>query len=458
MDTRQKIILLHKDPFHRNRLRQLISAAGHIPFCFESVTICLDNFGTLQPDLIMIGPFSLYEASRFVNFIKFVDCRLPIVMIGADRTVQDFCISNGFDDIWFENDNATNRDINEKLLKRTRPGEGDVHRESKVIVGNSPEMVKLRKRLFQISKSEETVLIQGETGTGKDLAAQVIHQCSHRKESPLSKINFKAFTDAPPAMGLGSGKQPLNTDGELNVIGELLADRKEGTLFLDGIEHLPLPLQGKLENILEKSMNVYVGNGQRCQNKRRIVVGTCMDLEALVDNGFFNKDLYCRISVFNIKIPPLRKHPEDISLMIDYVSDMYCHKLSNGICEVPANIKESLKRYNWPGNFTELEQVVRKMIDTGFNEKAMFGNDQGRIFGLGLLSPKDAKRFGSGKSGKELKKIPMKGVCRQIVAETEARLIREALQYTNWNRKKAAHLLDISYRSLLNKIKAYGLS
>ncbi len=453
MNKSKKIIILHDDPLKRSRLKQLATEGGYTAFCFEKIAICLDNLNSLSPDLIFIGSFPLTLTARFVNFVKTVDPGLPLILMGADDLVRDFIASNKFAEITFVkkelNKQAFIRKMNELPISPRLAEQVN----SSLMVGNSPEIMRLRKLCSEISRSKEAILIQGESGTGKDLVAKTLHRWSCRQGLPLIKLNVRALSAHHYIESDPSGKKIETTDAELDAIDKILNDKFRGTLFLDGIEYLSPPFQARLASFI-------IADSKRDarESRRGIIASAGIDLETIMQNSHFSKDLLFRLSVFKIEIPPLRKHPKDIPLLIDYLADMYCLKLSNGICEISEDAKRLFQEYSWPGNIKELENAVKKFIDSGFDIKTI--EHLARQSGIDNPNPTAVFETGIADLNRSLNDnnaISMKGICKQIVTKTERKLIKEALRHHNWNRKKAARMLDISYRSLLNKIKEYRL-
>ena len=194
-----------------------------------------------------------------------------------------------------------------------------------------------------------------------------------------------------------------------------------------------------------------------------IIVSSSGLLAQLVSRGKFRKDLYYRMSVVSIEIPPLRERVVDIPLLADFFADKFCMEYRSGHFELPKKIKDSFCRYPWPGNVRELKSIVQRTV--------LYGDKDGVIQGLASQWAKNPNPVSSDREiydlaglsnlKKYLKnrdKLPLKSVCNKFLLRTEKTVIKKALEKTNWNRKKAAELLDISYKSLLNKIKEYRLA
>jgi transcriptional regulator with PAS, ATPase and Fis domain len=238
-----------------------------------------------------------------------------------------------------------------------------------------------------------------------------------------------------------------------------------GTIFLDKIGEMPASLQANLLQVLEGEDISKLDFKTKETIDVRIIAATNKDLGLLVETQEFRKDLYYRLNVINITIPPLRNRIEDILLLSVFFNDKFCGELGKSHYELSKKTKNIFSRYHWPGNVRELKKVVKDYVlmdnEHGIIDKLCPNNLRYRsmdlidysedIYSLAELS--DVKKY-----LKDLSKVSLKDICREFVTRTEKKLMRKALEKTNWNRKKAAILLGISYKSLLNKIKAYGLT
>jgi two-component system response regulator AtoC len=232
---------------------------------------------------------------------------------------------------------------------------------------------------------------------------------------------------------------------------------------LDRIESLPADLQLCLLQRVEEDADGGLGTAAAKPHDVRIIAAADTELEGLVDRGVFRKDLYYRLNVLSVTIPPLRNRREDIPLLADFFADKFCLKLGRGCLEISSKVQAMLCGYHWPGNVAELENIVRDMVVSGDESKIV--NKLGGYY-------KKNKHWGMtgffedsihpvipdlGKHKNDSSKLSMKEICRISKTRTEGELMKKALEFTNWNRKKTAKMLKISYKSLLNKIKAYSL-
>ena len=323
------------------------------------------------------------------------------------------------------------------------------------IVGNNSEIVKIKEMIPELSRSSETVLLKGEKGTGKELVAKVIQHKSGRRENPFVKVTCSALTNEMSENELlGRNAQAIKDLNQRKKGIFSVADT--GTLFFDEIGQLPPAYQAELLLLLEE--NGISKTVVKAEEKIyvRVIASTSADLDSLVKKGTFLKKLYNRLNVISIIIPPLRYRLEDIPFLSDFFTDKYCAELGKNHYKLSQKTKSTFFGYHWPGNVMELENLIKGAVALG-NENNLINqlNGQNRIdeytHNLAELTDINKHIDGSGD-------LPLKDICRKINAKAERKLMKQALERTNWNRKKAAIMLNISYKSLLNKIKAYNLT
>jgi DNA-binding NtrC family response regulator len=322
-------------------------------------------------------------------------------------------------------------------------------------------MLKIKQRIEELNRLNEPVLIQGEPGTGKELIARAIHYQSERRTCPFVKINLAELnSDLLDEILFGAGPGGF-ADSNQRFQG-LYNPADGGTLLLDEIATLPLSLQSRLLAVFENGFFIS-DNAAKTTADLKIVVSSSSCLGQLVDRGKFREDLYFRMNAISIEIPPLRCRISDIPLLTDFFADKFCMEHGAGHVELPKKLKDSFCRYPWPGNVRELKTIVRRTI--------MYGNGDSVVQNLAAqwAKPSDAVNFDLdiyaliGLSNlknylKNQSNLTLKNVRRVYLRRAEKKIIKKALERAKWNRKKAAELLEISYKSLLNKIKEYGMA
>jgi transcriptional regulator with PAS, ATPase and Fis domain len=308
------------------------------------------------------------------------------------------------------------------------------------IIGSTPSVRQILDMVRKIGPTDSTVLITGETGVGKELIARAVHMSSRRKANPFVKVNCAAIPETLIESELFGYEKGAFTGAVINKPGRFeIADR--GTLFLDEIGEIPPHLQVKLLTVLQDKAFERVGGVKTIKVDMRIVAATNMDLKGAVESGQFRSDLFYRLNVVPIHIPPLRERRDDISSQVEYFLNRFCTKYGKGTLRISPEIMPALISYNWPGNIRELENVMERMVLMSEGEEIGYEQLPAEIQGIEPATDTHT----------------LKGTVDSIYRSTERQLIEDALKKTDQNRTKAAKLLGISRRTLQNKIKEYDL-
>jgi two-component system response regulator AtoC len=307
------------------------------------------------------------------------------------------------------------------------------------IVAQSEAMRKIFDLIKKVAQHKSSVLITGESGTGKELVARAIHYNSERKDKPLISVNCGAIPENLLESELFGHVKGAFTDAIKSKRG-LFEMAHQGTMFLDEIGELPQNLQVKLLRVLQDGEIRRVGDTQASHVDVGIIAATAKDLASEVKNNRFREDLYYRLNVLPIHIPPLRERKADIPPLVEYFVDVYNKKLGLQIKRVSKDAMERFLQYPWPGNVRELENII---------ERAMILAEGDTIAIEGLLM------YLQGDEGPD--SIPSGLSIKKGAREMEIRLIKEALKQTRGNRLRAARILEISHKALLYKLKDYGL-
>jgi len=298
------------------------------------------------------------------------------------------------------------------------------------IVGNSEGMIKVLKDVESVAQSNSSVIITGESGTGKELIARAIHSNSPRKYFPMVSVHCGALSESLLESELFGHEKGAFTGAMFNRKGRFeMADG--GTIFLDEIATISGKMQIELLRVLETKSFVRVGGNKEIKSDFRVISATNRDLKMLVDNGRFREDLYYRLNVVNIKIPPLRERPEDIPLLVEHFIKKYCTSMSRDMISIDDSALKRLEEYDFPGNVRELENIIERAIVIGNGRE---------------ITPKDLPL------GKD-----MVNTSYESLEDLEKKYILEILNKYDWNISRSARALKVDRVTLYNKIRKFGL-
>lgn len=314
--------------------------------------------------------------------------------------------------------------------------------EAPDIIGKSKAIREVARQIQKVAPAKTTVLITGESGTGKELFARAIHYLSPRKGFPFVPINCAAIPSGLLESELFGYEKGAFTGAESRKLGKFeLADR--GTVFLDEIGDLDISLQGKLLRVIQDGEVEHVGATKSVKTDVRIIAATNKDLELAVSERRFRDDLYYRLSVFPIIIPPLRERAEDIPLMVDFFLAKFGPEMNARNLQISPTALDMLMQYPWKGNVRELENTI---------ERAIILRDGNTILtehiSLRPLSFGPSAGYASGS---------LEETSKKAIRQSETERIRIALKACGGNKTKTAESLKVSYKTLLTKIKEYGL-
>ena len=329
--------------------------------------------------------------------------------------------------------------------------------DARFFVAASPTMRKLRAQAELLAQVNAPVLIAGENGSGKELAARLIHKLSVRSGFRFLKINCATLPGDVLAIELfGMGNE--NENGRSQPSKLELCQR--GTLFLDEITEMPMSLQTRLLHALQNGYFVRPGAGQRVAMGVRILAATQVNTEQAIAEGKLREDLYYSLSAFTVHVPALRQRKEEIPLLLRHFMNQLARRYSLPPRTFSAAALEACRRHSWPGNFRELEKFVKRYLVMGDGEPELAALDQGgREFWNSYLPAGTEKSAWNIESAETQPGISgLKSLVQSVKGEAERSAISTALEQARWNRKAAARLLKVSYRTLLYKIEQYHMS
>lgn len=447
------IIVFSESLAERDFFRSRISELGLKAVCFENEAICFDNVKPISPKIVIVQTDSDQVAWRFIFALYAMDIPRPVVFVSDILENSGFLNSGVQLPIHFI---ARHRRV-EQLMAVIKEiiGRTDDKRDKghlPLLLGQTATISQIRSMLPSIAESKDSVLVTGEQGTGKELFVRLIAK-SAKTENVLIKIDCGELFPA------------MLANGWLQKIRDSKADSETITILFDGIHLIPKHIQSEILLTMEEA-DTWTDHYESSRPRDvRFLATSETPVEELVRNGQFRKDLYYRLNVIPVFMPPLRERKEDIALLMDYF--VINAAAGNDRCVmIPSRkARDTLYLYDWPGNVEELKTYMRRVSIAG-NESCILANSKmpkvrrknTREHFLkfawveDLPKPHEIKRFLPGAG-----ELSLKHICEEFVSRTEKRLMQKALESTNWNRKRAAKLLNISYKSMLNKMKTYDI-
>jgi two-component system, NtrC family, response regulator AtoC len=448
------VLVAGSNPAVSNHLVERLSEWGYEPVAADSVEDALSELSQRRFMLSLLDLGS--QATDLLRRLKTQGGVPGTIILLADADAGDLAAEAaalGADDFLQKPFSAEDLEnvIKSALARprrnweRTPDDEARARLRAEVGLWRSPKMSEVREIIEQAARVDVTVLIMGETGTGKDVVARVIHEQSIRQSGPFVKVNCAAVPRELLESELFGHERGAFTGAHQLKIGKFeAADR--GTIFLDEIGDLHPALQGKLLHVLQDGQFSRVGGRSTVKVDVRVLAATNQDLEQAVAGGRFREDLYYRLNVIQVMVPPLRERPEEIPVLAEYFMQRYSQLFRREVLQMPAETMQRLVRHRFPGNVRELENMIKRMIVLG----------DPLLRRSPLSGPAPATDDGSARAMKAAT-TSLKDIARKAAQIAEKEAILQALEQTQWNRVRAAKLLEISYRALLYKIKDSGL-
>lgn len=443
------VLVVDDEPNIRRVLGTLLEQAGFAATRAESGNQALDLVRSLDPDLVITDlKMPGIDGMELLRRLQQSFPEIPVVMLTAHGTVANAveamkCGALDFLTKPFEKQQVV--DLVGKALAQAssarREYRGPLVSGARCgIVGDSPAIDRLRDAIEKIAPTPSTVLIRGETGTGKELVAEALHQLSRRAQGPLVKINCGALPDHLVEAELFGFEKGAFTGADRTKPGRFeLADG--GTLFLDEVGELPIAMQVKLLRVLEDKRIDRVGGTASHEVDVRLITATHRDLEQEVRSGGFREDLFYRLKVIELVVPPLRERPDDVARLVECFLDRHAERLDRPRPSIAQDTLAALSVQPWPGNVRELQNAV---------ERAVLLADSL------TLSPSDFG-LGQGPGAEAGEESSLKQAVRAAAAQTERRMILAALDLTAGNITHAAARLGLSRRGLQLKMKELDL-
>ncbi|VTS03082.1 sigma-54-dependent transcriptional regulator [Tuwongella immobilis] len=425
------------------------------------------------PDVIVLD-VHLPDATGLETYRKIhqIDARIPVILITGHGTT-DLAIEAMKDGVYEYllkplELSALRRLIEQAMLSAAKMripanlgNEESVQPEGDLMLGQCARMQDVYKSVGRVAAQEITVLIQGESGTGKELVARAIYQHSKRAKQPFLAINCAAIPETLLESELFGHEKGSFTGAERKRIGKF-EQCHGGTIFLDEIGEMPILMQSKILRLLQEQQFERVGGNELIQTNVRLIAATNADLKKLCDVGKFRKDLYFRLNVFSIELPPLRDRGGDIDQLIDYFVKRYSLQLGRSVTEIAQEARDILHKYPWPGNVRELQSVIKQSL-IRMNGSALLADflpesiRQSDEVDQPIAVFHD-EQFSWDSFIDELISQSCENVYAVALERMEREVILRVLKHTGGNQLQSAKILGITRGSLRTKIRNLGIN
>ncbi len=479
----EKILLIDDDEGLLHFLKRFFLRKGYDVTALASAREAISAIGRDNFDLVMLD-YKMPEINGLdaLDEIKKIDPKTPVILMTAygttnltieamKRGAYDYLVKP-FDQMDLTRivgeALAVNRQMKDVVgfpVSETTAPAVSKPKSALQIIGTSRNMQEIYKRIGQIAEKTVSIFITGESGTGKELVARAIYHHSRRKEKPFIAVNCAAVPEPLFESELFGHERGAFTGADRTVMGKI--ERcDQGTLFLDEITEMSLPLQAKLLRAIQEKEIERVGGSRVIPVDVRILAASNRDIEKEVAAGRFRQDLYWRLNVISIAIPPLRERTEDIPLLVDYFLERFAAEYHLARCYIKDSALQKLSAYNWPGNVRELENCIRRavLLSAGniISEKDLMipedrdGNGLAgltSLTGLTLEQLLDQLREKLETLLPDILRLSHENVHATVIALVEETLIRAALREYDDNQVQAARILGISRNTLRHRLK-----
>jgi two-component system response regulator AtoC len=470
MAASDRVLVIDDDPGLRDYLEALASSRGYRVYTAASGEDALRSLDQTRPDLVTLdlvlpGMDGLETLRRLKERLP----DLPVVMLsghGQARNIVEAMKLGATDFLRKpfeveELDVAFQKALEKRALrKEVEELRGRVRSEAELLMlcGDDPKMKEVRDIIEQVADTDITVLVRGESGTGKELVARALHRLSNRADRPFVKVNCAALPSELLESELFGFEKGAFTGAQRRKLGKF-EYANHGTIFLDEISEMHPALQAKLLQVLQDGEFSRLGGESDVRVDARVIAATNRNLEAAVADGSFREDLFYRLNVVTVQLPPLRDRKDAIPLLSEHFLHMYNRQYGKDVKQLMPQTLEVFEAYHWPGNVRELENMVKRMVVLG-NEQTVLEEIAHRTStadaGNGASGPLDLEALGVDLA--DGRGVDLKAIAKRAAQIAEKRVIERVLDQTRWNRKEAAERLQISYKALLYKMKENGLS
>jgi two-component system, NtrC family, response regulator AtoC len=467
MAERFRVLVIDDDPGIREYLETVVSRQGYRVYAAADGEEALRRLDDTRPDLVTLDVvLPGMDGLETLQQLKKRLPEVPVIMLsghGQARTIVE-AMRLGASDFLRKPFEVEELELafQKALEKRALTQEvEELRRKSRsdysMLLGDSSKMREVKEIIEQVADTDITVLVRGESGTGKELVARTIYELSDRHDRPFVKVNCAALPSELLESELFGFEKGAFTGAQRRKLGKF-EYANHGTIFLDEISEMAPGLQAKLLQVLQDGEFSRLGGESDVRVDTRIIAATNRNLEQAVKEQAFREDLYYRLNVVTIHLPPLRERMDSVPLLVDHFLKKYNEQYRKGVSHLSSGTMDVFMQYHWPGNVRELENMVERMV--------VLGNEQAVLHEISLsegpaVADADADLLDLEALGVDLsngKGIDLKAISRKAAHLAEKRVIERVLHQTRWNRKEAAERLQISYKALLYKMKENGLS
>ncbi|HEU4507062.1 MAG TPA: sigma-54 dependent transcriptional regulator [Pyrinomonadaceae bacterium] len=436
--SRKNILVVDDEKSQREILEMILAEEGYDVTTAASGEAALKfakdrRFDLALTDLKMTG----MDGIELLQHLLAYDSSIIVILLTAHGSIdsaKEALRRGAFDYLQKPYDKAALLETINRALDRLDAIDSD-------IISASPKMESVKKMILKVARSNSTVLVRGESGTGKELIARAVHNQSPRSEEMFQAVNCAAINENLLESELFGHEKGSFTGAHAEKKGLFeIADR--GTLFLDEIGELDVGIQAKLLRALQERKIRRVGGTHEISVDVRVIAATNRDLRAMVSDGRFRDDLYYRVNVLSIDVPPLRERREDIPVLIDYFLKKHTKNASRPVTGLTPETKKLMNEYSWPGNVRQLESAIERAILLS----------EGDLITLEDLPTEVRQEVGPAAEGAF--KLPAEGINFEDV---ERNLITQAMEQTDYNITKAAKLLGLTFRTLQYRLEKFGI-
>jgi two-component system response regulator AtoC len=475
------VLVVDDDPSMRSLVCEFVTGRGCSTQTAAGADEAIRRFQAQRPSAVILDvamPGSM-DGLGVLAALKRIDRDVPVIVLSGEGRTSIVVSAMKLGAIDFVNKPFDQAELDTPLTSALRQRqvsrevahlreELQTHVQHQLLFGGSERMGEVRQLIERVADTDVTVLIRGESGTGKELVARAIHAASGRRHRALVKVNCAALPTELLESELFGYERGAFTGAIQHKPGKF-EFANHGTMFLDEIGEMSEPLQAKLLQVLQDGEFSRLGGKQDVRVDVRILAATNRDLERAVSQGAFREDLYYRLNVVAITLPPLRDRLEEVPLLSDYLLKKYSVQYNKPHLALSAETLQLMMRHDWPGNIRELENLIKRFVvlgsDAAIRREIRAAAEASPKPPPGSASPGEPPMAATVTSGADAiaqaalaaGSCSLKDISRAAAREAERALIARMLHRTRWNRKETADLLGISYKALLYKIKENGL-